>query len=148
MNIVKNKYRSTPNEHLHQCLRLAVTPFMPKFKPQKSVTFHTNKARPHHLLCIVRKFLLELCFWILTVTVPDPGLNGNLASGPFGFLFECPCSSGYVCVCVCVCVYICLVSYVHMRVGVCTPLYSVLQHQCVCVCVCVCVCEIERAAWR
>src|SRR4029434_3749338 len=117
MNMVKNKYRSTlTNEHLHQCLRLPFTPCMPKFKPQKSVTFHKNKARPHHLLCIVRTFLLELCFWILTVTVPDPGLNGNLASGPFGFLIEYPCSSGYVCVCVCVCVYICLVSYVHMRV--------------------------------
>src|SRR4029434_1776034 len=45
MNMVKNQYRSTlTNEHLHQCLRLASTPFMPKFKPQKSVTFHTNKA--------------------------------------------------------------------------------------------------------
>ena len=39
-------------------------------------------------------FLLELCFWILTVTVPDPGLNGNLASGPFGFLIEYPCVRG------------------------------------------------------
>src|SRR4029434_1539660 len=92
MNMVKNKYRSTPNEHLHQCLRLAVTPFMPKFKPQKSVTFHTNKARPHNHLCIVQTFLLELCFSILTVTVPDPDLNVNLASGPFGFLIEYPCS--------------------------------------------------------
>ena len=51
-----------------------------------------TQIRPHHLLCIVRTFLLELCFWILTVTVPDPGLNGNLASGPFGFLIEYPCS--------------------------------------------------------
>ena len=92
MNMVKNKYRSTlTHEHLHQCLCLAFTHFMPKFKPQKSVTFHTNKVIPH-LLCIVRTFLLELCFWILTVTVPDPGLNGNLASGPFGFLIEYPCS--------------------------------------------------------
>ncbi|MBN3307672.1 F200A protein, partial [Amia calva] len=33
MNMVKNKYRSAlNNEHLHQCLRLALTPFMPKFK--------------------------------------------------------------------------------------------------------------------
>ncbi len=33
MNMVKNAYRSTlTNEHLHQCLRLALTPFMPKFK--------------------------------------------------------------------------------------------------------------------
>ena len=64
----------------------------PSLNHKKSVTFHTNKARPHHLLCIVRTFLLELCFWILTVTVPDPGLNGNLASGPFGFLIEYPCS--------------------------------------------------------
>src|SRR4029434_1549595 len=47
-----------------------------------------SQIRPHHLLCIVRTFLLELCFWILTVTVPDPGLNGNLARGPFGFLIE------------------------------------------------------------
>src|SRR4029434_8986369 len=54
---------------------------------------HTNKARPHHLLCIVQTFLLELCFWILTVTVPVPGLNGNLVSGPFGFLIEYPWSS-------------------------------------------------------
>ena len=37
--------------------------------------------------------LLELCFGILTVTVPDPGLNGNLASGPFGFLIEYPCTT-------------------------------------------------------
>ena len=64
----------------------------PSLNHKKSVTFHTNKARPHHLLCIVRTFLLELCFWILTVTVPDPGLNGNLASGPFGFLIEYPCA--------------------------------------------------------
>ena len=33
-------------------------------KHTKGVTFHTNKARPHHLLCIVWTFLLELCFWI------------------------------------------------------------------------------------
>src|SRR4029434_4832394 len=93
MNMVKNKYRSTlTNEHFHQCLRLAFTHLMPKVKSQKSVTFHTNKARPHHLLYIVRTFLLELCFWILTVTVPDPGLKGNLASGPFGFLIEYPCT--------------------------------------------------------
>ncbi|KAG2466409.1 SCND3 protein, partial [Polypterus senegalus] len=33
MNMVKNTYRHTlTNEHLHQCLRLALTPFMPKFK--------------------------------------------------------------------------------------------------------------------
>ncbi|XP_072768354.1 general transcription factor II-I repeat domain-containing protein 2A-like [Nerophis lumbriciformis] len=33
MNIVKNKYRSRlTNEHLDQCLRLAITPFVPKFK--------------------------------------------------------------------------------------------------------------------
>ncbi|ROL47376.1 General transcription factor II-I repeat domain-containing protein 2B [Anabarilius grahami] len=33
MNMVKDAYRSTlTNEHLHQCLRLALTPFMPKFK--------------------------------------------------------------------------------------------------------------------
>ena len=91
MNMVQNKYRSTlTNEHLHQCLRLALTSLMPKFNAQKGVTFHTNKARPHHLLCIVRTFLLELCFWILTVTVPEPDLNGILASGPFGFLIEYP----------------------------------------------------------
>src|SRR4029434_10647408 len=47
-----------------------------------------TQIRPHHLLCIVQTFLFELCFWILTVTVPDPGLNVNLASGPFGFLIE------------------------------------------------------------
>ncbi|XP_019748101.1 general transcription factor II-I repeat domain-containing protein 2-like [Hippocampus comes] len=33
MNIVKNMYRTRlTNEHLHQCLRLAITPFVPKFK--------------------------------------------------------------------------------------------------------------------
>lgn len=33
MNLVKTKYRSRmSNEHLHQCLRLAVTSFVPKFK--------------------------------------------------------------------------------------------------------------------
>ena len=33
MNIVKNKYRTRlTNEHLHQCLRLAITPFVPNFK--------------------------------------------------------------------------------------------------------------------
>nr|XP_033936614.1 general transcription factor II-I repeat domain-containing protein 2A-like [Pseudochaenichthys georgianus] len=33
MNMVKNKYRSRlTNEHLHQCVRLAITPFVPKFK--------------------------------------------------------------------------------------------------------------------
>ncbi|KAG2467552.1 MOG1 factor, partial [Polypterus senegalus] len=33
MNMVKNTYRHTlTNEHLHQCLHLALTPFMPKFK--------------------------------------------------------------------------------------------------------------------
>src|SRR4029434_2443985 len=94
MNMVQSKHRSTlTNEHLHQCLRLALTSLMPKFNAQKGVTFHTNKARPHHLLCIVQTFLLELCFWILTVIVPDPGLNGNLASGPFGFLIGYPCLS-------------------------------------------------------
>src|SRR4029434_525765 len=49
-----------------------------------------TQIRPHHLLCIVRTLLLESCFWILTVTVPDPGLNGNLPTGPFGFLIEYP----------------------------------------------------------
>src|SRR4029434_1594357 len=88
MNI--NKYRSIlTNEQIHQCLRLAFTPFMPKFKPQKKVPPFTQ-IRTHHLLCIVRTFLLELGFWILTVTVPDPGLNGNLVTGPFGFLIEYP----------------------------------------------------------
>src|SRR4029434_5249895 len=62
----------------------------PSLNHKKSVTFHTNKARPHHLSCIVRTFML--CFWILTVTVADPGLNGNLASGPFGCLIEYPWS--------------------------------------------------------
>lgn len=33
MTMVKNKYRGNlTNEHLHQCLRLALTPFVPKFK--------------------------------------------------------------------------------------------------------------------
>src|SRR4029434_3764711 len=43
-----------------------------------------TKIRPDHITVCA-------CFWILTVTVPDPGLNGNLASGPFGFLIEYPC---------------------------------------------------------
>src|SRR4029434_11288186 len=91
------KYRSTlTNEHLHQCLRLAFTYFMPKFKPQKSVNFHTNKARPHHLSCIVRTFML--CFWILTVTVPDPGLNGNWRVDLLGFLIEYPWCTVFFCV--------------------------------------------------
>src|SRR4029434_4436038 len=70
-------------------MNMALTSLMPKFSAQKGVTFHTNKARPHHLLCIVRTFLL-LCFGILIVTVLDPGLNGNLASGLFAFLIEYP----------------------------------------------------------
>lgn len=33
MNVVKNQYCSgLTNEHLHQCVRLAITPFEPKFK--------------------------------------------------------------------------------------------------------------------
>ena len=33
INMVKDQYRSRiTNEHLHQCLRLAITPFVPKFK--------------------------------------------------------------------------------------------------------------------
>lgn len=33
MNIIKNKYRSRlTNEHLHMCMRLALTPFKPRFK--------------------------------------------------------------------------------------------------------------------
>src|SRR4029434_4516223 len=105
---LNNKYRSTlTNEHLHQCLHLAFIHFMPKFKPQKSVTFHKNKARPHHLLCIVQTFLLELCFWILTVTVPDPGVNGNLASGPFGYLIEYLCTSLCIRSCLPLWVYVC-----------------------------------------
>src|SRR4029434_10192462 len=96
MDMVQNKYRSTlTNGHLHQCLRLALTSLMQKFNAQKGVTFHTNKARPHHLLYNVfgdlPPFLLEFCFWILTVTVPDPRLNEHLVSGPFGFLIEYPC---------------------------------------------------------
>src|SRR4029434_10484189 len=124
----------------------------PSLKHKKGVTFHKNKARPHHLLCIVRTFLLELCFWILTVTVPDPGLNGNLASGPFGFLIEYPCSSGYVCVCVCVCVCIslalcvslCVFVYLSgfLRAHACVCVYAFVFRAAtsVCVCVCVCVC--------
>ncbi|XP_010769917.1 isthmin-2-like [Notothenia coriiceps] len=39
--MVKNKYRSRlTNEHLHQCVRLAITPFVPKFKV-------LVKAEPH-----------------------------------------------------------------------------------------------------
>src|SRR4029434_9746519 len=65
----------------------------PSLNHQKVSPF--TQIRPHHLLCIVQMFLLELCFWILTVTVPDPGLNGKLASGPFGFLIEYPWFSRY-----------------------------------------------------
>lgn len=33
MNIIKNKYRSRlTNEHLHMCMRMALTPFKPRFK--------------------------------------------------------------------------------------------------------------------
>lgn len=33
MNLVKNQYRSRlTNEHLHQCVRLAITPFEPRFQ--------------------------------------------------------------------------------------------------------------------
>ncbi|MBN3303576.1 PA24C phospholipase, partial [Amia calva] len=33
MNIIKNKYRSRlNNEHLHMCMRMALTPFQPRFK--------------------------------------------------------------------------------------------------------------------
>src|SRR4029434_7554593 len=86
--MVKNKYRSTlTNAHLRQHLCLALTPFMPKFKELVA----QKRCHLSHLLCIVRTFLLELCFGILTVTVPDSRLNGNLASGPFGFLIEYPC---------------------------------------------------------
>src|SRR4029434_3305398 len=89
MNMVKNKYRSTlTNEHLHQCLRLAFTPFMAKFKPQKSVTFHTNKATSP----FVHSSNVFVGVMFLDFDRPDPGLNGNLASGPFGFLIEYPCS--------------------------------------------------------
>src|SRR4029434_2516108 len=90
MNMVKNKYRSTlTNEHLHQCLRLAFTPFMAKFKPQKSVTFHTNKATSP----FVHSSNVFVGVMFLDFDRPDPGLNGNLASGPFGFLIEYTCST-------------------------------------------------------
>src|SRR4029434_680948 len=95
MNMVKNKYRSTlTNEHYISASAWPSHLLCLNLKHTKGVTFHTNKARLHHLLCIVQTFLLELCFWILTVTVPDPDLNGNLASGPFVFLIEYPCSTG------------------------------------------------------
>ena len=33
MNIIKTKYRSRlTNEHLHMCMRMALTPFQPRFK--------------------------------------------------------------------------------------------------------------------
>jgi hypothetical protein len=33
MNIIKNKYRSRlTNEHLHMCMRMALTSFQPRFK--------------------------------------------------------------------------------------------------------------------
>src|SRR4029434_4700539 len=82
-----NTYISASAWHSHP-----LCPSLKNWWHKKGVTFHTNKARPHHLLYIVQTFLLELCFWILTVTVPDPDLNVNLASGPFGFLIEYPCS--------------------------------------------------------
>src|SRR4029434_8190568 len=83
MNMVKNKYRSTlTNEHLHNFPPAWPSHILcPSLNHQKVSPF--TQIRPDHitLLCIIRTFLLELCFWILTVTVPDPGLNGNLASG-------------------------------------------------------------------
>ena len=35
-------------------------------------------------------------FLDFAVTVPDPGLNENLASEPFGFLIEYPCRRRFV----------------------------------------------------
>jgi hypothetical protein len=72
MTMVKNKYRSTlSNEHLHQCLRLALTTFVPKFKElvaQKGVTFHTDVDGTHHPLCIVQIFFMDLLpfFFVLS----------------------------------------------------------------------------------
>src|SRR4029434_5290964 len=63
-------------------------PFMPEFKPQKSVTFHTNKATSP----FVHSSNVFVGVMFLDFDRPDPGLNGNLASGPFGFLIEYPCS--------------------------------------------------------
>src|SRR4029434_8412748 len=57
-----------------------------------------TQIRPDHItFCAYgsSRFLLELCFGILTVTVPDPGLKGNLASVPFGFLIEYPCATRF-----------------------------------------------------
>ena len=52
MNMVKNKYRSTlTNEHYISASAWPSHLLCPSLN-QKSVTFHSNKARPHNLLCI------------------------------------------------------------------------------------------------
>ena len=55
MTTVKNKYRNTlTNEHLYQCIRLALTPFVPKFKEllaQKKVSSFTLMWTKHIILC-------------------------------------------------------------------------------------------------
>src|SRR4029434_10681295 len=81
-----NTYISASAWHSHP-----LCPSLKNWWHKKGVTFHTNKARPHHLLYIVRTCLLELCFWILTVTVPDTEMKGDLESVRFGFLIEHHC---------------------------------------------------------
>src|SRR4029434_9706465 len=70
----------------------------PSLNQKKGVTFHINKATSPFVHSS-NVFVGVKCFWILTVIVPDPGLNENLASGPFGFLMEYPWSILFHCSC-------------------------------------------------
>src|SRR4029434_2811519 len=54
MNMVKHKYRSTlTNEHYISASAWPSHLLCLSLKHKNDITFHTNKARPHHLLCIV-----------------------------------------------------------------------------------------------
>src|SRR4029434_1637194 len=91
MNMVQNKYRSTlTNEHLHQCLRLALTPLMPKFKQQKSVTFYTNKATSPFVHS--SNVFVGVMFWDFDRHLSGPWTEWKFGKWTFGFLIEYPCS--------------------------------------------------------
>src|SRR4029434_1977292 len=81
MNMVKNKYRSTLTNTYISASAWPSHLLCPSLNHKKVSPF--TQIRPDHItFCAYgsSRFLLELCFWILTVTVPDPGLNGTLAS--------------------------------------------------------------------
>ena len=83
----KNKCRSTLiNEDLHQCLRMALKPFVPKFKEpvaQKKWSLFTLMWTEHIILRTLE--LHHHCF--------GPWTDSNLVSGPFEFLIEYPCTN-------------------------------------------------------